>query len=348
MKMNRHTLIMATAVAAVTIPLLSCSDDNDMVEPAETGGVIRFGAQVPATSRATPTTTATLNNFIVYGFTEGSPYMENVKVIRNGGSWSYSPTMYWPSTPVNFFAFSPDISNAPGISSSGIQDIANYTNTGNVDLLYAVNMNETAREAPVQMNFRHAMSNVRIMTSSGNSAITVKVHHVKLCNVAMRGTFTFPMVTTSASKPENVGSWKDQSLVTDALTFYAMDPSEVSTLSTTPVDLTQNNLDISFMIPQTLSDLTYDGSAYAGSAIQVDCEIFDSASGAKIWPTAATPSNQLVPETELGRLMYPVTTETLRDWKPGYAYVYNIVIDNPSVLHPISFSVTVDEYQEYE
>lgn len=98
------------------------------------------------------------------------------------------------------------------------------------------------------------------------------------------------------------------------------------------------------MIPTPLTDLSFSAAGYAGSCIEVDCEIYDADTDVKIWPNSATPPSQLVDQSECGRLMFPVTNETLKEWLPGYAYVYNIRIDNPDVLHPIEFGVTVDDY----
>ncbi len=342
---NLKTSLFAISLIVSGLSVASCSSDDDNVV-APDDNQIRFSAQTATVSRATPVTSTSLKDFIVYAYTDGKPYMENVKVTRNGSSWSYTPTMYWPSTPVNFYAFSPNINNTPDSNTSGLGTIDNFTNYGTTDLIYAVNMNEQARVAPVNLNFRHALSNVKVMISSSNSSFIVKVGHIKLCNVALRGSFTFPQSTTAANTPENKGSWSKQSMYSDCLLFYAMSDDEVATLSTTPADLSVDNLDVSFMIPQELTALTYDNSQYTGTAIQVDCEIFDAASGAKIWPTSAKPSYQLVSDTPYGRLMYPVTTDQVKEWIAGYAYIYNIVVDNPSALHAISFNVSVDSYNE--
>ena len=40
-----------------------------------------------------------------------------------------------------------------------------------------------------------------------------------------------------------------------------------------------------------------------------------------------------------------MTTELVDEWEIGHAYVYNIKIDNPDVLKPIMFDVSVDDYQ---
>ncbi len=334
------TLGIVMAIAGVSV---SCSDDDTAVNP-EPDGAISFGVTVPKASRAETTTTTTINSFTVYAFTNDKMYMDGVKVKRSGSKWGYSPVIYWPSSPVNFYAYSPDISNTPSMGPSVDGEIPNYSNSGQVDLLYAVNIGETAKESPVLMNFRHAMSRVDVLLSSSNVALTVKVAHVSLNETDMRGPFSFPKATTSASLPQNVGSWSDLSQPVNILTYYSMEEADFATLTSTPQNLAENNLEVSFMIPQSLEELTETGTGYAGNAIQVDCEIFDSKTGAKIWPNAATPTHQLVPETGCGKLMFPVTTASLKEWKIGHAYVYNIKIDNPDVLHPIDFDVTVDQF----
>lgn len=343
MKINFKTLGMIAAGAVIAGGIASCSDSSE--EPqASADGAISFGAVVPKSSRAESTTTTSINSFIVYAFTNGKPYMEGVKVTRSGAKWGYSPVAYWPSTPVNFYAYSPDISNSPSMGPSTDGQIPDYSNTGSTDLLYAVNMGETAKASPVLMNFRHALSRVDVLLSSQNPDITVKVAHVSLNEVDFRGTFTFPQATTSVTLPQNVGSWSDLKQPTNILTYYAFEESDFTTLTSTPVNLTEGNLEMSFMLPQPLEELEANGTGYTGNAIQVDCEIFDTATGAKIWPNAATPSTQLVSESQCGKLMFPVTTQTVKEWKIGHAYVYNIQIDNPTVLHPIYFNVTVDEF----
>lgn len=51
-----------------------------------------------------------------------------------------------------------------------------------------------------------------------------------------------------------------------------------------------------------------------------------------------------VQETECGRIVYPTTSETVKTWEAGHAYIYNIDINNPDVLDKIEFDVTVDDF----
>lgn len=339
-----HTIRALVALAILL--MASCRDDNDAPVSKGEENIIRFTATSPITSRAAPTTTATIKEFTVYAFTDGKPYMTNVAVTRKGAEWSYNPVMYWPETPVNFFAFSPMISNAPDDSDGGLGTIPNYLNSGTTDLLYAVNMNETSHAEPVQVNFRHALSNVIIKLSSVNSNITVKVAHVGLYNIAQRGTFKFPFATTAADKTDVVGSWSNLGSYGNMLTYYSISPEDDVTLDATPKDLSVGTLETSFVIPQPLTEVQFTNSGYIGSYISVDCEIFDAVSNVKIWPTPNTPSQLLVPQTDYGRLVFPMSSGAVKEYNPGYSYIYNIVINNPAELKPINFGVTIDEYKD--
>lgn len=329
---------------ALGVLAVSCADE-DTPEVTRESGAIGFSVTVPKTPRSASTTTSTIKDFIVYAYTDGAPYMQDVHVTRNGSAWTYSPVVYWPSTPVNFYAYSPDITNTPSSGQPELGNIPDYKNNGTTDLLYAVNMGEVAKAAPVNLNFRHALSRVSVMLSSSNSDIQVRVSYVKLHNVYRQGTFSFPQATTSADFPENVGSWSDFKLNNDMMLFAIIGDEDVVNLTPTPVDLTENTFQINYFIPQPLSALGYNGSDYTGNGIEIDCEIFDTSTGAKIWPNASTPAAQLVPESGTGRLLYPVTTDAINEWKIGHAYIYNIRIDNPDVLKPIMFDVSVDEFQ---
>lgn len=103
------------------------------------------------------------------------------------------------------------------------------------------------------------------------------------------------------------------------LFYYAIDEADAGVLTDTPTNLSQDNLDVSFMIPQPLTALSTANRAVSGNYIQVDCEIFDTASGAKIWQNAKTDPSLLVAETDYGKIYFPLTTETLNEWQAGHA-----------------------------
>lgn len=334
-------LLLCTA--ALMLATASCSEkDEPTGSTAE--HAIAFSATAPKNSRAA-TTTATLNSFIVYAFTGTKPLMEATEVKRDGGSWTYSPAAYWPDSPVNFFAFSPDITGSKQITGSGTNCIPGFYNYGDIDLLYAVNIGEFEKPTPVAINFRHAMSQISVKLSSTNSTIAVRLYHVKLCNLFLKGTFDFPSETTAPDTPDVTGTWSEYSNRESLLTYYNMEG--YTTLTRTPTDYTEDNLKVSFFLPQQLEQVALSDGDFTGCYIQVDCEIYDTSSGAKLWPKSDTPPYLLVPQTPCGRLIFPLRTSNVEEWKIGYSYVYNIAINNPSVLDAIGFAPTVDEYNEF-
>lgn len=335
--------LITLGMLGMSVAFASCSSDEKMDAPVD-GSVINFSAVTPNGSRTEPTTTATLNKFVVYAFTEGSTLIDGATVTKTGGSWTYSPEAYWPVEPVNFYAFSPDITNSPDIKGMEGGNIPDYQSPGNVDLLYSVKTGVKQQAAPVLLNFRHALARVKVMMSSTNQRITVKVNHISLCNVYLQGTFNFPNESTLASTPDVKGTWTKYKALNKPLVFYAIGAEDQVTLTSVPTDYTEGNLNYNYVIPQPLTDVSLVGDDYAGTYIQVDCEIYDTASGVKLWPNSHTPAYMLVPETECGRIVYPTTSDKVKSWEQGHEYIYNIAINNPDVLDKIEFDVAVDDY----
>lgn len=349
--MKTHFLTAFAVITLTATAFTSCSDSNSNngFEPVDKSK-ITFTAVAPKNAtRAASTTTASLQDFIVYAFTDKKMLMDHVKVTRDGSSWTYSPQAYWPDIPVNFYAYSPDITTSGDILGNGTANINSYDNPGNVDLLYAVNIGEIQKGTPVLINFRHAMSRVDIYMSSNNTQMDIKISKITIGNVYNIGSFQFPQATTAASTPDVVGKWMTL-FKNGNISMFDAGASPV-TLTAEPIDLGETNAagSFDFFIPQDLEPLSYvaTSKAFTGSYIAVDCQIFDKATGAKLFPGAETPDYLLVSGTDDGRIMYPATGNTISEWKPGYSYSYNIEINNPAaLLEGINFNVTVDEYNE--
>lgn len=329
----------------------SCvSDDMADIKSADPS-LISFSAVVPTVvSRGEPTTTATIDNFAVTAFANGKKLMDNVLVEREGANWECSTPAYWPDAPVNFYSVSPDLAASPDVNDSpvGTASINNYTNPGNVDLLYAVNYGEIQTAAPVRVNFRHALSMVDVRLSSDNPDIIVKVRNVEIGNIFMRASFFYPRQTTLPDSDAS-GYWHSQAQMSNVILYSSDDKGGALVLSPDVTDVSDGTIgnDIDFFIPQQLDPLSYDEDSkiFTGTYIAVDCEIFDKATGGKLFPGSHTPEYILVSGTDCGRIMYPASGGTLSQWKIGYSYVYNIAINNPAVLFDgIEFGVTVDEF----
>lgn len=334
-----------SAIVLFTILVLTASCASNEEPKPDTGKLISLGAVVPNGPKeaSSTTTTASIQEFTVYAFTGGNVLMDGVKVVRDGGSWTYSPDAYWPVTPVNFYAYSPEIATTTSINQSE-GDIPAYLNQGDVDLLYSVQKDVMQQPAPVSLNFRHALSKVSVMLSSNNPRIRVMVSYVCISNLYQQGSFQFPQSSTLATMPDVVGSWSDLKSKATMITFAVIGYDDQVELTPQPTDLTVNTLNHSFVIPQPLANVSLSESGYSGNYIEVDCEIFDVATGAKLWPNSHTPDYMLVPHTQTGRIIYKITSDNINAFLPGHAYIYNISIDNPSVLDKIEFNPTVDEY----
>ena len=339
--MKTGLIILVLAGCFMALPV--CTEKDEIKATADSNA-ISLSAVVPNGSRSAATTTATINDFIVYAFTENSMLMDGVKVTRQGGSWTYSPPAYWPVNPVNFYAYSPEIDLSTDITGEGGGHIPGYLNNYNVDLLYAVRKDVAQQAAPVSLNFRHALSKVSMMLSSTNPRLKVVVSYISLKNVYREGSFNFPQASTLASTPDVVGSWTNLKSLSDMITFSIISNEDRVELTPLPTDYTLNNLDYSYVIPQPLTDVQLSDAGYSGTYIEVDCEIFDSATGAKLWPNSKTPNYMLVAQTETGRIVYPASSDLVKAYLPGHAYIYNIQINNPDVLDMIEFDVTMDDY----
>lgn len=339
--MKKHFIYLCLAAGALAVS--SCSSEESPQSNSDTNA-IKFSAVVPNRSRATATTTATIQDFIVYAFTDKATLMDGVKVSRVGGSWTYSPDTYWPVSPVNFYAFSPDITAQTNVSDTNGANIPDYLNDGSTDLLYSTKLGVMQQAAPVDLNFRHALSNINVLLSSTNPRIKVIVQHIGLNNIYIQGSFNFPQESTLSSAPDVVGTWGMLQNLNNMLLFYAISGTDSVVLTPVPTNYTLNNLKTGFVIPQPLTEVSIAEGQYVGSYISVECEIFDTATGAKLWPNSNTPDYMLVAQTECGRIVYPTTSDKVDEWLPGHAYNYNITINNPEVLDKIEFDVQVDDY----
>ena len=153
------------------------------------------------TTRAIPQTAfADGDNFGVIAYTHGAEpwkdgiaktkFMDNVKVSRESGTWTYSPTKYWEEgTKHTFFAYSPYDGDYI-FADEQIIGIATAANASDqVDLLYSIP--ETGSEdlewtegKKVVMTFRHALSQIRISAAtdqdySGYYTATIKKVELK-------------------------------------------------------------------------------------------------------------------------------------------------------------------------
>lgn len=351
--MRTSILSLLNFAPVVVLGLASCSDDRSVQsDPPVDNGAIRFSAAAPRpTSSRADVTTNSLTQFTVDAFTQGSgnAFMDNVTVTKTGtNTWEYSPLKYWPSTPLDFYAFYPDWVPA----SSGPLEPVTYDNIyGNSDIVYAVALGRTQSsvqtEATVRFNFRHALAKVSVNLSSSDTKLIVKVSAVNMVGLYTKGDFTYPKASTDAGSTDAsaISSWGNLSQEYTYLMMLSQGTDDVLTLTPEPTSANVTGLG-QYMIPQTLNWVNQ-GDYTTDDFLQVDFKIYDAASGEQVWPNANTSTDNIVTEsaTQEGRMKFPLSTADITAWQPGYHYIYNVVLNANEDMGAITFGdPTVDTY----
>lgn len=365
MMKSKYLLVTALSAAALT----ACN--NDEVLEVNQGRGISFQVATEAATRAAATTTNSIDEFMVWGFTQEEPaktLMNDLSVSKTGSDWTYTGTIFWPAAPVNFYSISPEpvsdkVSEGTVSITSDEQKITGFTvNTDQnqqVDLLYAVNKGETKNEhetTPVSINFRHALSQIVFKAKNTNENLKVIVKGVKIGNIKKAGDFTYPNSTTESGTitTGTQGSWTS---VQTPETFSA----GVTELTLDGVqdaqNLTTQNNDIYtgalFMIPQALTPWEPETTGALsdenkGVYFLVDCQILSGTNkDIQVWPSDAsqTHAEVAIPASQL-------------TWDQGKKYIYTFTFgegggyvpgeepDPDPTLIGIDFDVTVDEFKD--
>ena len=353
------------AVALSAVALVACN--NEDVLEVNQGRGISFQVATEASTRATATTTNTIDNFKVWGFTDGKTLMNGieVKVAESGNKCTYDGTIFWPATDVDFYSVSP-AENCGGTVNitKDKQEITNFTvntNQGDqVDLLYAVNKGEKKADheaSAVNINFRHALSQIVFKAKNTNKNLKVIVKGVKVANIKKAGDFTYPNTTTSGPVTADgtitsatQGLWASvQTPVTfeAGVTELTLDGvQDAKDLTTTEEGVYTGSL---FMIPQDLTPWVPkdEGSETTNNVyFLLDCQIFSGDNrDVQVWPENATLTSAEV----------AIPAKSL-NWEQGKKYVYTFVFgegggyipgpdpDPKPTLVGIDFTVTVDEF----
>lgn len=336
---NISTLLMLAAIGCPAF-MVSCSD-NAADEPAISfeGQPIRFAADATPLGRVAmpPYTTASLDTFTVYAYPREStkPFMDSVTVGRSAsGTWSYAPEQYWPGYPLDFYAYAP----AGWVGPSGPLSPVSYDNIlADNDLIYSVvsgaGTPTAGGAAQVSLNFSHALARATFNMASTDSLIEVKMSHLTVHGLFTHGVFSFP------ERTGGTGSWSGLANRRYHMLYLALHNDDIITLTPAPTEYYTPGARAQFFIPQTLDSDTTD---YA----EVQIQIFDRATGNMIWPNANTPAENITQGMiDTGHLRFKLATDSVKEWKAGHHYIYNIFINSAPGLDPIKFgSPTVDNY----
>lgn len=340
--------------------MASCSQD-------ETIGINHDGDEITfnvVTNNATRAAGVYCNQnlpkeFYVSAISDGKTYIDGDHVTNSDGNWTNtSGTRYWPETPVDFYAH---VNGGDAYKwNNGSPKFEGFTvnNTvgSQVDLLYAVKKNQSKTNGTVNLNFRHALSQIVFQAKNTNANLYVEIAGVSVANVGGKNTFTFPSADTETNIEHNnydtdgdgvyeTGefgsityddySWGSWAALTQGTEQYNVDFTKTpvrgnNTLValTTANDAGEYNSNAMLLLPQkttawdpeTYSRPTAEGNT--GSYLLVDCAIFNVAgtdyaeSDVCLWGKQDEEGAWTTKE-----LAIPVAF----DWQQGKKYVYTLV-----------------------
>lgn len=359
------------AVAAVATVFASCSNEEELANVGKSeSNAIRFaGVSGLSDTRTTPigTLNLTSTNFDVMAFmsSDNALFMggkhvsgasdHGVKIVYNTSAWDYDDkdkVAYWPTVgDVDFYAVSPAItddlvhqgfaydmtSTAKTITYATVDE---YNSAGtNHDVMYAVTKGrnkENNGTMPVQMNFKHILSQVVFKAKTTSSILEVDVKSVKIHNFVHSGTFTLP-----AGEPA-MSDWKPSPAAKGAYTVK-LNAANVKT-NNAVVNLSDMNSPM-MLIPQKLTKWSTYSAGAAVSKLEADNAI---ECYLEISMKLKQNDSYLIGSAAEYKTVY-VPFDNATGWEPGKRYIYTLIFgggcddQGEPILSPITFNAaTVD------
>lgn len=359
------------AVAVVATVFASCSNEEELANVGKSeSNAIRFaGISGLSDTRTTPIGrhNLTSTNFDVMAFmsSDNALFMggkhvsgvsdHGVKIVYNTSAWDYDDKdkmAYWPTVgDVDFYAVSPAITDdlvlqgfvydmtsaAKTISYSTVDE---YNSKGtNHDVMYAVTKGRNKKNngtMPVQMNFKHILSQVVFKAKTTSSILEVDVENVKIHNFVHSGTFTLP-----AGEPV-MSDWKLSPAAKGAYTVK-LNAANVKTKNAV-VNLSDMNSPL-MLIPQKLTKWSTYSAGTAVSILEADkakeCYL-------EISMKLKQNDSYLIGSAAEYKTVY-VPFDNATGWEPGKRYIYTLIFgggyddQGEPILSPITFdAATVD------
>lgn len=362
--------ILCGAMAALV--LTACSQDEEVCVQQDG---IAYSVAVPSQTRAADSycNNSLPNSFHVWALTnEGELYINGDEIERTGSTWSdKSGTHYWPEgKTLDFYAqVNGDNEFHLNNGAPSFDDFTVKDNVGDqVDLIYSVKKAQSkSGDGKVQLNFRHALSQVCFKAKNNTKAMQVTIKGVSVGHLTNTGSFTFPTTDTDENyvhhsddadnKTLNGGTWaypdnaqyNKQYDVTPLAGAVTLSPGDAQNL-TCPGDVHDESAStfaqVLTLLPQTVEawDPAQKGADWNGAYFLVDLALSN-----------ITTDNGVDVVTDLytGKAAIPVSVA----WEQGYRYIYTFVFDeggnggytpDPSdpkpVLTSIKYDVTVDDF----
>ncbi len=280
--MKKNLLILATAALTMT----ACSNDETI--EVNKGTAIAFRTAV--NSRATQTTTSSLNKFYVSAVNKGSAFMSDVEFSKGAGDvFTSYPEYRWPTGEVKFYAYSPaplslgikeGSATAFEVNDEGatLNDFAPDINIANqVDFITATATSEEVKEdgttKSVALEFSHNLTQIEIKAKNDNSNYIFSILGVKIARVASEGDFTF-------NPSEGESAW---SLTDDKTQSYNVFYESAIELNANERTLMTNTSGNAMLLPQQLTK--WNGEAEEEGAYLAVLVNIKTANGSQIYPT---------------------------------------------------------------
>lgn len=361
------------AVAVVATVFASCSNEEELANVGKSeSNAIRFaGISGLSDTRTTPigTHNLTSTNFDVMAFmsSDNALFMggkheaghsdQGVKIVYNTTAWDYDDpdkVAYWPTSgDVDFYAVSPAITNdlvlnhyfaydmtsaAKTISYTTVDE---YNTKGtNHDVMYAVTKGcnkENNGTMPVQMNFKHILSQVVFKAKTTSSILEVDVENVKIHNFVLSGKFTLP-----AREPA-MSDWTLSPVAAGAYTVK-LNAANVKTKNAV-VELSDMNSPL-IMIPQKLTKWSTYSAGTAVSIHEADNAI---ESYLEISMKLKQNDSYLIGSAAEYKTVY-VPFDNATGWEPGKRYIYTLIFgggyddQGEPILSPITFNAATADW----
>lgn len=363
------------AVAAVATVFASCSNEEELANVGKSeSNAIRFaGISGLSDTRTTPigTHNLTSTNFDVMAFmsSDNALFMggkheaghsdHGVKIVYKTSAWDYDDpdkVAYWPTSgDVDFYAVSPAITNdlvhnhyfgydmtsaAKTISYTTVDE---YDSEGtNHDVMYAVTKGrnkENNGTKPVQMNFKHILSQVVFKAKTTSSILEVDVKNVKIYNFVHSGKFTLPAGELAMS------DWKLSPAARGAYTVK-LNAANVKTKNAV-VNLSDMNSPL-MLIPQKLTKWSTYSAGTAVSILEADkakeCYL-------EISMKLKQNDSYLIGSAAEYKTVY-VPFDNATGWEPGKRYIYTLIFgggyddQGEPILSPITFKAATADWAD--
>ena len=320
----------------VAIIMAACSSNETIEVNENKGDLISFRPIVKGVTRAADADLSSdATSFNVEAFNTGtttSPYFSNVTYTNTSGTFTSAMKYYWPTTNLDFYAYSPTTSDQVAKTDFKTFTITPSTTVSEqVDFIYA-NTNNKGKGSTGEvttLNFRHAGAKIVVKVKNSAPNLKFEISGWKLGYLDNSATFTYGDTSTDTQDGAQLAfsDWSENTTQSAANTYstaFTANPIAASqstayflgntgTPSTSATDESLNMI----LIPQTLTAAT----AYASAA--TDAKPNGSYIALKMVIKNNTTAGEKVADatTDDKWAMWPIGGY---NWEPGKKYTYTI------------------------